>query len=53
MPQAINVLAPGAAGTLPPAALIITNSGASSEKPLAIVVADDLAVLVASMSGAA
>ena len=43
--QAINKLSPLAHGTVLPAALIITDAGKQNEAPLAVVVADDLAIL--------
>ncbi len=46
--RAINKLSPPADGHLPPAALIIKDSGKLDERPLAIVVAEDLAVLFQS-----
>jgi len=52
VPQAIKKLSPASDGSLPPAALIITDSGKRRERPLSIVVADDLAILIASIEGA-
>jgi hypothetical protein len=52
VPQAIKKLSPASDGSLPPAALIITDSGKRHERPLSIVVADDLAILIASIGGA-
>lgn len=49
VPQAIKTLSPPADGSLPPAAVIITQTGKADERPLAIVVANDLPILVASM----
>jgi hypothetical protein len=49
VPQAIKALSPPVDGSLPPAAVIITEAGKAHERPLRIVVADDLPVLVASM----
>ena len=46
VPQAIKKLSPASDGSLPPAALIITESGKPHERPLSIVVADDLAHMV-------
>jgi hypothetical protein len=46
--HAIKKLSPPAHGSLPPAALIITEAGKPNEAPLAIVVADDLATLFES-----
>lgn len=50
--QAIKKLSPAGDGSLPPAALIITESGSRHETPFSIVVADDLAILIASIGGA-
>lgn len=49
VPQAIKTLSPPADGRLPPAAVIITETGKPDESPLSVVVAGDLPVLVASM----
>ncbi|OBH31702.1 hypothetical protein A9X03_07110 [Mycobacterium sp. E1715] len=46
--HAIKKLSSPAQGSGPPAALIITETGKANETPLAIVVADDLAILFAA-----
>ncbi|MGU3587147.1 CBS domain-containing protein [Rhodococcus sp. C26F] len=50
VPQAIKKLSPPAGGQLPPTALIVTHSGSAKERPLMIVVADDLPTLVAAVN---
>jgi len=48
--EAIDRLSRGGLGGRPAAALIITDSGKATEKPLAVIVADDLPRLAAALT---
>jgi CBS domain-containing protein len=48
--EAIDRLSRGGPGGRPAAALIITDSGKATEKPLAVIVADDLPRLAAALA---